>query len=326
MIKKYIDVAPVPHYIANINGACTNEEKAIQLQQMFFPPPPLTVIDDIYANGRAMYPHSVYCPQIVTMRQLQNVINKLHPNKAPGPDEIPNRVLKKTFKTTKHHLLAMANSSVKLSHFPTAFKNTSTIVLRKPGKPDYTKPNAYRPIALENILGKVLESIMAEILSYLTETHKLIPPQHFGGRPGRTSEDAMIILTEKIHHTRKERDIYSIIFMDVGGIFNNVHHERLFDNLHKQRVPEFMVKWIQSFLSNRSTNIRFNGVTSQTMRTDAGVPQGSPMSPILYMFYNADLLDIPKKNNAPGAQSLGFIDDIAYGVQGQSTEENVQIL
>ena len=78
-----------------------------------------------------------------------------------------------------------------------------------------------------------------------------------------------------------------------------------------------MVKWVQSFLSNRTTNIRFNGTTSQTIQMDAGIPQGSPMSPILYMFYNTDLLDILKKHDTPGAQSLGFIDDIAYGVQGQ---------
>src|SRR5438046_4878495 len=71
----------------------------------------------------------------------------------------------------------------------------TTIVLRKPGNPDYTKPNAYRPIALENTLGKVFESIMADIISYLTETHELLPAQHYGGRPGRSAEDAIIICT-----------------------------------------------------------------------------------------------------------------------------------
>ena len=50
--------------------------------------------------------------------------------------------------------------------------------------------------------------------------------------------------------------------------------------------------------------------------------QGSPISPILYLFYNADLLEIPGNNGS----SWGFIDDIAYGIQGESDEHNVKEL
>jgi len=64
-------------------------------------------------------------------------------------------------------------ASIRLGHFPKPFKHTTTVVLRKPSKPDYTKVKAYRPIALENTLGKIMESIMAENLSYITETHEL---------------------------------------------------------------------------------------------------------------------------------------------------------
>jgi len=45
---------------------------------------------------------------------------------------------------------------------------------------------------LENTIGKVLESIMAETISYLTEEYQLLPATHFGGRPGRTTEDVII--------------------------------------------------------------------------------------------------------------------------------------
>ena len=49
------------------------------------------------------------------------------------------------------------------------------------------------------------------------------------------------------------------------------------------------------------------------------MPQGSPLSPLLYMYYNADLLDIALQHQATG---LGFIDDIVYGVQGNSDKGN----
>jgi hypothetical protein len=65
-------------------------------------------------------------------------------------------------------------ASINLRYFPKPFKHTTTIVLRKPGKPDYNKAKAYRPITLENTLGKVMESIMADIMSYLTKTYQLL--------------------------------------------------------------------------------------------------------------------------------------------------------
>ena len=53
------------------------------------------------------------------------------------------------------------------------------------------------------------------------------------------------------------------------------------------------------------------------------MPQGSPLSPLLYMYYNADLLDIALQHRATG---LGFIDDIVYGIQGNSDKENTRKL
>jgi hypothetical protein len=56
---------------------------------------------------------------------------------------------------------------------------------------NYTRPNAYKPIALERNIGKVLEGIIAETISYLSETHELLLANHFGGHPCRSTEDAM---------------------------------------------------------------------------------------------------------------------------------------
>src|SRR5437667_11580212 len=131
----------------------------------------------------------------------------------------------------------MAQASINLGHFPSCFKTTTTIIMRKPQKPNYTKPNAYRPIALESTIGKVLESVMAEYISYLCETHKLLPKHHFRGRPGRTTEDAMLILSESIHQAWKEGNVYSAVLMDVAGAFNNVHHKRLIHNMRKRKIP-----------------------------------------------------------------------------------------
>ena len=175
--QKFIDTSPTPHYIPTINAATSNEAKAIEFQSEFFPPPPPADVSDILPTN--MYPPPVPCESNITMLQLERAINKLSPDKAPGPDEITNRVLKRVLPTIRNHLLTLIQASIKLGYFPFAFKTTTTVVLRKLAKPDYTKPNAYRPIALENTLGKIIESIMTEILSYVVEEYQLLPSEHF---------------------------------------------------------------------------------------------------------------------------------------------------
>jgi len=56
-------------------------------------------------------------------------------------------------------------TAINLSHHPKAWRRAIIVVLRKPEKPDYTVPNAYRPISLLNTLGKLLESVIARRLS-----------------------------------------------------------------------------------------------------------------------------------------------------------------
>ena len=316
-VKNYVTDLPTSAFVPTLNDhAETNEEKVTVLRRAFFPKLPSADLADI---PLAEYPQEVPFEDQITIRQIREAVNRIAPDKSPGPDEISNRVLKNTLPVIEHHLQALMQASIRLGHFPKPFKHTTTVVLRKPSKPDYTKVKAYRPIALENTLGKIMESIMAENLSYITETHELLPPHHYGGRPGRSAEDAMMILSESIHQAWKEKKVYTAVLMDVAGAFNNVHHERLVHNLRKRRIPHTISRWVKNFLQGRTTQLQFNGTKSESIPTPAGIPQGSPLSPLLYMYYNADLLDLASQHQVTG---LGFIDDIAYGVQGNSDKEN----
>ena len=71
-------------------------------------------------------------------------------------------------------------------------------MLRKTGKPDYTNPSAYRPISLLNTLGKLLEAVIAKRMSYYVERYDLLPNTQFGGRPGRSTEQALLILVDAV--------------------------------------------------------------------------------------------------------------------------------
>ncbi|TMI86169.1 MAG: hypothetical protein E6H10_00780 [Bacteroidetes bacterium] len=241
-VKKYIDNAQTPTFIPTLdNTAETTEQKTSLFKETFFPAPPPAKLNDI---AQTLYPAKVHCVTKISLRQVRQAVGKVAPDKAPRPDEITNRVLKRALPHIEQHICTLMQASLDLAHFPKVFKETRTIVMRKHGKEDYTKAKSYRPIALENTLGKVMESIIADIISYLTEANDLLPPHHYGGRPGRSAEDAMMVLTENIYKAWKKGKIYSAVFLDVAGAFNNVHHKRLIHNLHKRRIPNKVVDWI----------------------------------------------------------------------------------
>ena len=73
------------------------------------------------------------------------------------------------------------------------------MALRKPGKGDYTQPKSYRPIALLNIIGKILDIVIARRISFAVETHGLLPGEHIGGRKGRSTEYIIYVLLERIY-------------------------------------------------------------------------------------------------------------------------------
>lgn len=166
------------------------------------------------------------------------------------------------------------------------WKVFGTITLRKPGKPDYSIPKAYRPIALEDTVSKVLESVVAKRLMHLVETGAVPFPDHAcGGRPGRTTTDALLYLVHRIKAAWRRGKIVSVVFKDISQAFPSVNHARLLHNLRKRGVPENLVRWIESFSRDRCTQLRFDDFESGAIPASTGVPQGSPLSPILYLLY-----------------------------------------
>lgn len=88
-------------------------------------------------------------------------------------------------------------------------------MLRKSGKPDYTIPGAYRPISLLNPLGKLLEAVVARRLSYLAESSGLLPDTQYGGRPGRTTEQALLVLSNAIDRAWNRHKVVTLVAFDL---------------------------------------------------------------------------------------------------------------
>src|SRR5712671_6828585 len=157
----------------------------------------------------------------ITADQVSSQLSKLKPYKAPGPDGIPNIVLTKCVDMLTCRLMHIYMCILELSLMFKPWKSFTMIVLRKPGKPRYDLPKAYRPIALLNTMWKVITALVAEQLMHVSEKYNLLPANHFGGRPGCTTTDAMHLLLSNIKSLWRGRMVTSVLFLDIEGAFPN---------------------------------------------------------------------------------------------------------
>ncbi|MDN6151981.1 MAG: hypothetical protein L0I91_11275, partial [Yaniella sp.] len=243
----------------------------------------------------------------ITTLEIERSLKTAKGTTAPGEDNLPMRVWKKLWVYLKPFITSIFRACIDLGHHPKPWRSAKIIVLRKPGKPDYAMPGAYRPISLLNTLGKLLEAVMARRLSYLAEKHGLLPSSQFGGRPGRTTEQALLVLSNAIDQAWYKHKVVTLIAFDLKGAFNGVNRVSLDASLQARGIPVVARKWIASFMSDRHANIGFDDFRTETeLLVNAGLAQGSPLSPILFAFFNAALGDPP--GDAPGGASA-VIDD-----------------
>jgi len=73
------------------------------------------------------------------------------------------------------------------------------VMLKKPGKSDYTSPSSYRPIALLNTLRKFLKAVISNRIKFTAETYDLLLDTQYRARTNRAIETALQQITEKIH-------------------------------------------------------------------------------------------------------------------------------
>jgi len=292
------------------------------LAKKFFPPPEAADLADI---EHTIYPQPVLVPQEVTEAMIRAALKKMHPDKAPGPDGIINRILKECLKELLPVLVPTFNMCAKLGYHPKPFREGCTIAIRKPGKPSYTVAAGYRPIMLLNTMGKLLEAVIATEISRITEEYQLLPETQMGARPGKSTLTALTLATELIHSTWQLDPflVISMLNLDLAGAFDKVVHDRVLHCLRARRVPEWIVLYITSFLSERTTTIKYGEYTSEHIAVKSGIPQGSTLSPILFLYFAADLIDI--LNQGEGF-AFGFVDDTSLMAVGQTTGQTTRLL
>ena len=166
---------------------------------------------------------------------------------------------------------------------------------------------------------------MATRLSYLRATISLLDSGQIEGRKQMAVVDAVLSLTHNIQKAFNNKEILSCLLLDVKGAFDHVSTVQLLRILRNLRVDSRIIRWVQYFMNDRRLCLAFDGQRQESQKVTTGIPQGSPISPILFLIYIRGLF--PKiKASFSNSTSLSFIDDIALYVSGKNIQENCRTL
>ena len=244
----------------------------------------------------------------ITNEEITHTINKSKNKKAPGKDKITNKLLKLLKPSLIPILTNLYNICYIKGYHPKHWKETKIILLNKPDKPK-SNPSNYRPISLINTISKTLEKIIKTKLYKWAETNNKLNKEQAGFRQNKSTNDKIFELTQIAIQAKNRKRYTAAIFLDIEKAFDKIWHNGLIYKLHNINTPPTLLRYLNSFIKNRTIHFNILNETSKQIKLNTGVPQGSSLSPLLFILYVADLP--PINNNTHRSQ---FADDIKiYG-------------
>jgi len=250
----------------------------------------------------------------VTQYSVEKIIKNLKQNAAAGSDRIQSRVIKENCRDLLSSITYLVNLSMSTGTFPTLYKEAIIRPIYKGG--DEQDINNYRPISLISNVSKIIEkAIKDQLVKYLEDSKYLVESQ-LGFRKNMGTEDAINKLhTELTTHLDNGKKCIAI-FQDLSKAFDLVEHEKLITKIKEAGCGGQVLKWFQTYLENREQKVRIGEIESKTLKLKSGTPQGTALSPILFILYMNELGKIDLKGKV-----ISYADDTVVIEVGETWAE-----
>ena len=233
----------------------------------------------------------------VTQDQVQKLIISCAP-KSCALDPAPTWLVKTCIPELLPLITAIINSSLQSGSFPEVFKQPIVRPTIKDSNLDSEELSSYRPVSNLPFISKLIEKVVYEQLTTHIEHNALHDENQSGYRKYHSTESNIVKLTNDLLVSLDQGEVSLVIFLDVSAAFDAVNHQVLLERLKTlYGISGNALKWVSSYLENRSQIVCINGAYSDPVELDHGFPQGSVLGGGLYTWTVKPISDICKTYN-----------------------------
>lgn len=247
------------------------------------------------------------------------ILKNIKPKRSHGFDDISAELLKKSAEIVVVPLTWIINTSIANGIFPEVWKLAIVKPLHKKGSKS-DKGN-YRPISLLSAPSMILERVIRHQVVKYMEENELFSENQFGFRSNKSTVGALISLLTTCYENAEEDKISAITMYDLSAAFDCLDSNILCSKLKHYGFEGTAIKWIRSYLTGRKQRVVVGDSWSSDIEIPFGCPQGSCLSPCLFVILISDI-ELWVKNS----MLVGYCDDTSGVIKGKSREEAKALL